>query len=83
MADEPINLADRRAAREAPDADCIRKDEYGRPLYRFGFEFRHFDGDEYGFDVWAYDMPSAEEIAASINANGVRLVGQLFATVPA
>jgi len=83
MSDEPINLAERREARQAPDADCVRRDEYGRPFYRFACEFMHSDGHEYGFDIWAYSMAEAEQMVESLNANGARLLGQMMGTKPA
>lgn len=79
---EVIDLQQKRAAREQPDDSCVRHDEYGRPLYLFGYEFEHSDGKPYGFDFWAYDWKDAEEKLASIKASA-RIVGQIFGTVPA
>lgn len=76
-----IDLAERRGAREQPDAEHVRQDEYGRPLYRFGLEYQH-DGAAWMLDLWAYDDADAHAKAASIG-QGVRVVGQIFTTVPA
>lgn len=78
---EPIDLNERRNAKAQPDPENIRKDDFGRPLYRFLLEYEH-DGAKWGLDLWAYDMADAEAKAASIS-NGVTVVGQAFGTVPA
>ncbi len=78
-----VDLNQRRAALEQPDANCVKHDEYGRPLYLFAYDFDHADGATYGFDFWAYDRADAEAKLSSIRASA-RIVGQLFATdIPA
>ena len=78
-----VDLSQYRAAREQPDADCVRHDEYGRPLYLFSYEFGHADGKIYSFNFWAYDLGDAEAKLASIKSSA-RIVGQIYATgIPA
>jgi hypothetical protein len=48
-----------RAAREHPDAEHIRQDHDGRPMYRFALSDQ-MDGKEWGAEVWAYDFADAE-----------------------
>lgn len=74
-----IDMNERRNAAEKPDAENIRKDEFGRPLYRFLLEYKHADG-VWGLDLWAYDFADAEAKAASIS-KGVTVVGQAFHSV--
>jgi hypothetical protein len=80
--DDPIDLNQRRAARERPDAEFVAKDDFGRPLYTFGYSFDHSDGKTYGFRFVAYDFEDAEAKLASIRGTA-RLDGQIFTEVPA
>lgn len=76
-----IDLTAERNRRDGPDADHIRQDEYGRPLYEFVFDYRMDDGT-YTFSLFAYDWEDAERRAKAIS-QGVVLVGQLHQVVPA
>ncbi len=76
-----VDLHAERNKREAPDTDCQRKDEFGRPLYLFAFHWFR-DGHQYGNTLWAY---SAEDAQAHIEAMRGSLAydGQIFGMVPA
>lgn len=76
-----IDLNERRNAMEAPDAEFVRKDDFGRPLYMFTLSYE-MDGSSWGAEVWAY---SAEDAEARVSAMRSSLVcmGQVFAAFPA
>lgn len=76
-----IDLGAARAARERPDADCVRKDDYGRPLYLFALEYK-MDGKTWGTDVWAYSWDDAENRVAGMRES-LTVLGQIQAIVPA
>jgi hypothetical protein len=76
-----IDLNERRNASEKPDADCVRKDDYGRQLYLFTLAFE-FEDREYGVDLWAYSMEDASAKVAAMRES-VKLLGQLYSMVPA
>jgi len=76
-----IDLNERRNAAERPDAEFVRKDEYGRPLYCFVLSFDMGD-KQYGTELWAYDRGDAEAKVAAMRAS-LRLDGQLFGVIPA
>jgi hypothetical protein len=76
-----IDLNEKRNEREQPDAEFVRKDDFGRPLYTFGVEY-HMDGSTWSFHLWAYDFADAERRAAAIRETG-KVFGQIMASVPA
>ena len=78
---EIIDLEALRRSREAPDSDQVRKDEYGRPLYRFLLEYR-VCRRTYASDVWAYDMADAEAHVAAMRES-LELLGQCYSSGPA
>jgi hypothetical protein len=78
---DPIDLASVRAAKEQPDPEFVRKDEYGRPLYCFTAEYRRGDAT-YGLNFWAYDAEDAATAVAAMNT-GIVLLGQVYSHVPA
>jgi hypothetical protein len=78
---EIIDLSQRRNAKEQPDADCIRKDEYGRPLYLFALEYQMPDG-AYGTEVWAYSFEDAEARVTAMRSS-LSVLGQMYGFVPA
>jgi len=78
---EVIDLGVMRNQREAPDPENVRRDEYGRPLYRFMAEYE-MGRDRYGIDIWAYDQSDAENKVVAIR-KGLVLSGQLFTSVDA
>jgi hypothetical protein len=76
-----IDLQRERASREQPDADCVRKDDYDRPLYLFALEYQ-MDGGTWGADVWAYSWEDAENRVAAMRGS-LSVLGQTMAIIPA
>lgn len=75
-----VSLADARNARERPDADCMRKDDFGRTLYCYTLSW-HRDGHQYGIELWAYSM---EDAGAHVQAmrESLALDGQIYSVIP-
>ncbi len=65
----------------APDAETVTRDEYGRLLYTYIASYRRADGRQYSFHFPAYDDADAAEAINGMNA-GIELDGKLYATVP-
>lgn len=76
-----IDLTERRNAKEQPDPECIRKDEYGRPLYLFTLEYRMPDG-AYGAEIWAYSIEDAEARVTAMRSS-LTVLGQIHCIIPA
>jgi hypothetical protein len=79
--DYNILKASLAAQRDAPDADCIRHDEYGRALYCYLLEYEH-DGAMYCVDFWAYSEDDAKAHLLSMVAH-MTYRGQKMAEVQA
>lgn len=77
----PIDLNRERAKREEPDANCVRKDDFGRPLYLFALEYS-FDGKRWAAEIWAYSMEEADARVQAMRQS-LELCGQTFAVIPA
>lgn len=77
---EIVDLAQVRNAKERPDPQFVRQDEYGRPLYTFSYSFEH-EGKRYGFHFLAYSFDDAQAKLDSIRSTAV-LDGQVYAEVP-
>jgi hypothetical protein len=75
-----IDLSAKRNEREQPDAEFVRSDEFGRPLYTFGVEYR-MDDRTYSFHLIAYDWEDAERRVAAIREDG-KVFGQIMTAVP-
>lgn len=75
-----VDLSLERAKREEPDDNCVMKDDFGRPLYRFALEYS-YDNSRWAAEVWAY---SFEDAAARVEGmkSSLEVVGQIFAEVP-
>lgn len=71
-----IDLLQIKADREAPDADCTQRDDYGRPMYRFGIEYE-MDGTIDTFSIMAYSLEDAERRARAIR-DGATVYGQIY-----
>lgn len=65
-----------RNKRAAPDAEHVRRDDFGRPLYRYLLTYS-MDGSEWGADVWAYTMEDAEARVQAMRTS-LKLEGQVF-----
>lgn len=76
-----VDLNRERAKREEPDADCVRKDDFGRPLYLYALEYK-FDGHRWAAEIWAYSMEEAEARVQAMRQS-LELSGQTFAVIPA
>lgn len=63
-----IDLQKVKADREAPDADCTCRDQYGRPMFRFGVEYE-FEGKLWDFHIDAYSLEDAERRVAAMREN--------------
>ena len=65
-----------RAARNAPDADCVSTDSEGRRLYRFAVIYRHNDR-RYSVDIWAHSFEDAARHVAAMRTS-LLLDGQII-----
>lgn len=75
-----IDLSERRNAKDRPDADCVRTDDYGRPLYLFALEYEMPDG-RYGTEVWAYSFDDAESRVSAMRQS-LSVLGQMHSIIP-
>lgn len=81
MADDKItDLNDFRNAKAEPDADCMSRDEYGRPLYTFLAEYMVGD-KQFGLDFLAYDEAEAHERIEGMKAS-LQYTGKLYSKIP-
>lgn len=78
---EIVDLSEERNKRAEPDPEFVRKDEYGRKLYKFTLSYA-MDDKRYCTSIWAYDE---EEAMKRVEAMRVSLTydGQIFAEIPA
>jgi len=74
-----VDLVARLAAANAPDADCVRQDQDGRPLYRYALEYRMGDAS-WSAELWAYSFDDAEQRVAAMRDSLV-VLGQLKAVI--
>jgi len=78
---ETVDLSVERDKRNGPDAEHVRKDDFGRPMYRYLLSYE-MDGDKWtGVHVWAYSWEDAEKRVAAIKAS-VTLDGQAMRCEP-
>jgi hypothetical protein len=78
---EIIDLNAKRNEREQPDAEHVRHDDFGRPLYEFLLDYE-FDGSHWSASVWAYDEAEAQKRVESMR-HSLRYMGQMFTVIPA
>jgi hypothetical protein len=76
-----IDLNEKRNERERPDAEFIRKDDFGRPMYCFLLDYT-FDGKHWSSEVWAYDEAEALKRVEAMRES-LKYMGQMFTVVPA
>lgn len=76
-----LNLAFERDKRLAPDPEFVRTDDFGRKMYLFALEYR-MDGDEWGCEVWAYDVADAQRRVDGMRQS-LRILGQMYTAIPA
>ena len=79
MSDKPTDLNSYRNAKAGPDADCMVKDGYGRPLYTFLLSYQ-MDDRNYGAEIEAY---SEQEALRKVEAMKQSLIynGQLYSGI--
>lgn len=73
-----VDLQQVKDQREGPDADCLLRDNAGRPMGLFGFEYV-VKGRKWSFHIEAYSNEDAEERIAAIRQH-VFFLGQLART---
>lgn len=66
---------------DKPDAEFVRKDDYGREMYLFALSYE-FEGGTWSNQVWAYSIEEAQRRVEAMCAS-LTLLGQLFGEVPA
>lgn len=76
-----VDFNERRSAKEYPDAEFVRQDEYGRKLYLFLTSY-DLGSDQYGSELWAYDLEDARKKVSAMRES-LRIDGMAFASVPA
>ncbi len=76
-----IDLNAERSARERPDAEFSRRDDFGREMYCYTLEYQFQDGC-WRAEVWAYSMEEAEQRVAAMRES-LTLRGQVYTRVPA
>lgn len=76
-----IDLNERRNAKDGPDPDCIRTDDWGRNLYLYALEYS-MDGSQWSVNLWAYSMEDAQNRVDAMRQSLV-LSGQTYAIIPA
>lgn len=76
-----IDLSERRNTADRPDAEYVRKDDFGRPLYCFLLDYE-MDGDSYSAEVWAYTAEDAERRVMAMR-HSLTLMGQMYKSFPA
>lgn len=75
-----IDLTKERGKREAPDADFVRCDQFGRPVFSFLLDYE-LDGNTFSVTVWAADFDDAERHAKALTA-GATVAGQIHQEIP-
>lgn len=73
-----IDLNAKRNEREQPDAEHVRKDEFGRPLYEFLLAYEA-DGSHWSTTIWAYDEEEAIRRVAGMRES-LKYMGKVFTT---
>ena len=77
---DPIDLSAIRNQRTAPDAEFVKRDDFGRPMQCYLIEYT-MDGHEWGVQVWAYSMEDAANRVQALRATAV-LKGQAMRCQP-
>lgn len=76
-----INLSEVRDARERPDPELIIRDDFGKELRTYAFDYE-MDGNIWGFSIMAYSMEDAERRERAIRAS-LKLCGEIHSIIPA
>ena len=76
-----ISLSDVLEARNRPDASLLSRDDLGRELRTYTFDYE-MDGETWGFSILAYSMEDAERRSGAIRSS-VKLCGEIHSIIPA
>ncbi len=76
-----IDLNEKRNEREQPDAEFVRKDDFGRKMFCFALDYE-FDGSHWSSEVWAYSEADAQARVEAMRES-MRYMGQIHTIVPA
>lgn len=79
--DKIIDLSARRNAAERPDAEYVKKDDFGREMQAYLCSYDFADGS-WCCEIWAYSMEDAIARVAAMRES-LRVDGQLFTAFPA
>lgn len=79
MSESVIDLSAERNARERPDPEFIRKDDFGREIYCYALEYE-MDDAEWLIVIWAYSLKEAEARVLAMRKSLV-LKGQIHRKV--
>lgn len=79
MSDTPIDLTAERNKRALPDAEHVKKDGFGRPMFRFLLLY-DMDDSEWATDVCAYDIDDAKRRVDAMK-DTLRVEGQAYSTI--
>lgn len=74
-----VDLDQVRAEREQPDAEHVRRDQYGRPMHRFALSY-NMDGKAWCAEVWAYSFDDAEHRVAAMRES-LSVAGQVHCEI--
>lgn len=74
-----IDLGAARTKREKPDEHHVRRDDYGRPMYRFALSYE-MDSRDWCTEVWAYSFEDAENRVAAMSRT-LTVQGQIHCDV--
>ena len=75
-----IDLTVERNKREAPDAEFVTVDAFGRNMYAFALEYA-LEGRTYTCSIFAYDFADAER-HASARGGGIAVSGRIYQEIP-
>ena len=76
---DPTDLTAYSNAKAEPDADCITRDQYGRPFYTFLLEYQLGD-KRYGTQISAYTEAEAERHVEAMRQS-LTYTGKLFSRI--
>lgn len=72
---DPIDLSAVRNQRTAPDAEFVKRDDFGRQMQVYLIQYT-MDGEDWGgVQVWAYSMDDAQRRVQALRASAT-LLGQ-------
>ena len=69
-----------RAARDRPNADCIKRDDDGREMQLYALAYE-FDGGTWSAELWAYSEADAQARVEAMRET-LAVDGQVYAVIP-